>query len=445
MSMDRCESPGGGAPGAGALSRPPRCARWRRRGRRPWRARRAATDQDRRLCGPRVQGQPGRPDHDPDRHDADGDERVRLGGASRRDAHEEDGQQHSHVREEAEGRDQDVLERGSLRPGPERDHYQEVRHAVDQERADIRCEDDLEEVVRAEDPVRAEDTRDHRQHEDPEVRRGVPAMQQPQEARDLAVAAHDVGDPDAGVQAGEGRPDQRDEDRRGQDQGEDRAGPAEHRVADELDQVADRRPGCRRRAVARNGSGLAGRIRDRPGERAADREVRGHVLDEVGEEALDREREQDRAPHVAFRVVRLGAERGHRLEADQEQDCDRALEEDVRQVMRQHDGEHVLVGVGELGVAEPEDHGEDAEGQQRGELDDVDHDGGERRAGDPAEGDQPGERGEHRDERDLERRLERDPEQAEDVDGQDPGELCASRYVRDTGPGRGVRRIGSGE
>ena len=124
----------------------------------------------------------------------------------------------------------------------ESNEHDRVGEAIDDEGPGIRRQGDLEEVVRAEDAIRPEDGRDHGEGQHPVMRGGVLPVEQPQQAGHLPIAPHDVGDPDARVEAGERRPDQGDQHGCGEDQGQDRAGAAQHRVADELDHVADRGP-----------------------------------------------------------------------------------------------------------------------------------------------------------------------------------------------------------
>ena len=119
----------------------------------------------------------------------------------------------------------------------------------------------------------------------------------------------------------------------------------------------------------------------------ADGEVGGEVLEQVADAALDDQAEQHAPLDVLVGVLRLGAERGHRLEPDQQQDGDRRLVQHVHEAVRD---DH-LPGVGQLeglaGVAEPVDDEDDADGEQRHDLDDVDDDGGHRRPADAPVGD----------------------------------------------------------
>ena len=80
--------------------------------------------------------------------------------------------------------------------------------------------------------------------------------------------------------------------------------------------------------------------------------------------------------------------------ADQEQDRDRALEENVGHVVGQHDRGQVVVGVAEFGVGHAEGDRQNCEGDQRGELDGVDDDRRHRGTGDAAVGDHADQAGE---------------------------------------------------
>ena len=217
----------------------------------------------------------------------------------------------------------------------------------------------------------------------------------------LLVPTHRVGDPDAGVEAGEHGPEESDEDGGGHNQGKHRTHAAsEDDVAHVLDHGADRgRVGGR--------GGVAGEAA--AAHRAAHHHVGGEVLEHVHHQSLDGERQEDAAADVLLGVLCLGPERGYGLEADQEQDGDRALTEDAREavVAGEHGADGVVVVQPRVGDAE--DDREEGKGDQRDQLDDVDHDRGHGRPADAPEGDVGVEQGEDQDHRDQQPRGGRVP------------------------------------
>ena len=201
--------------------------------------------------------------------------------------------------------------------------------AVHEERAEVRRQRDLGDGVDAVDAVDTEGGGDGGKDPDARVRGGEPAVQKTQDARDFLVARHRVRDADAGVEARERRADEREQDGQAEDDGDGRTGPAEDRVDHVGQHRADRGRVDRGSRIAgdlRAGGGLGG---DGLG---ADREVGGEVLGHVGDERLDGEADEHAALDVLVGVDRLGAERGDRLEADEEQDGDRRLIEDVQKL-----------------------------------------------------------------------------------------------------------------
>ena len=129
----------------------------------------------------------------------------------------------------------------------------------------------------------------------------------------LIVLAHRVGHASAGVHAAQRGADQRQEHRDRLSQHEVLAvALAQQRIADNDHHVADRRGGaCRALHRIPRVQEVVGR----------------EVLKQVAEQPLNQQRRDDRNWYVLRWILSLAAHRGHRFEADQNQNRDRGLDE----------------------------------------------------------------------------------------------------------------------
>ena len=290
---------------------------------------------------------------------------------------------------------------------------QTAGHPVYEECARVTGQCDLQQVVGRKHRISTKYRGDEREGDHAVVRRSMAEVEHAQDTGDFLVAAHDVGDTNAGVEARERRADESDEHGRCQDDHEREASAAQHRVADLPDHVADGGAG-------RGGCGVSS---TRAGDRAAvHEEVGSHVFDDVGDAALDGQGEEDRAANVALRVDCLTTERRDRLEADQEKNGDGALKDDVGEVVRKNHRSQTGVRVGEFGVGHAERDSEDRERNKSRELNRIDDDGRHRGSGNTSIGDQTYDRREDERSADLERLIEHDAELGQDEHEQRRGE-----------------------
>ncbi len=146
----------------------------------------------------------------------------------------------------------------------------------------------------------------------------------------LVVLAHGIGDASAGVHAAQRGADQREEDGEGFGQHEVLAvALAQQRIADDDHHVAD-------------GSGGAGGALHRiPG---VEEVVGREILDQVADQSLNQQRGNDGDGYMLGWIFSLASHRGYRFEADQDQNGDRGLNEQVTEFVRRNDRGRVGVG-----------------------------------------------------------------------------------------------------
>ena len=180
----------------------------------------------------------------------------------------------------------------------------------------------------------ADDGRDEGQRAQGAVRAERLGVQHAEVLGSLVVLAHGVGHAGAGVHAGQGGADQRQEDGDRLSQHEVLAMPRPKQgIADDDHHVADGRggPGRALHGVAR-----------------VEEVICRKVLEEITDQSLDQQREDDRHGDVAFGVPRFTSHRCDRFEADQDQDGDRGLNHHPVEAVHGDDRLRVGVGLEEL-------------------------------------------------------------------------------------------------
>ncbi len=198
---------------------------------------------DNRLALARARNHKVQHAHDqPRRRNAEREISCLRGRAAGDDTDNKDRQQHDDVDDDAQHRDDTVLEQAESLGADERDHRQRADQRVEDERSQVRRERDAgQRHHTAENANRADDRGDDDHDDDADVWRRVFVVQQAHNVRHFGVLRHGETDANAGVHRRQRRAKNCDGDRCRDDKHERETIAAEKRIAKLNRHVANRR------------------------------------------------------------------------------------------------------------------------------------------------------------------------------------------------------------